>query len=285
VPHDDASRIRPGAADGLAFVEAELNYLRPMAEKPYTLAYYTEPGDLPTNAVYDAHLMPIRDARPIAAEASLDVEGFTLATRPSAVTDWYDEGQLDGLCHEEAARLVADITGASRVEVFDHTLRIRRDDVADRTPGTARLPVMRVHNDYTEISGPQRVRDLMPDEAEALLEKRFAFINVWRPIKGPVLDTPLAVCDARSVAPDDFVASDMVYKDRKGEIFVNTFSPAHRWFYVSKMTTDEALLIKCYDSRRDVARFTAHSAFTDPTTPADAPARASIEIRTVAFFD
>ncbi len=168
--------------------------------------------------------------------------------------------------------------------MFDHTLRIRRGDIADRTPGMARLPVTRVHNDYTEISGPQRVRDLLPDEADELLKRRFAFINVWRPIRGPVLDTPLAVADARSVAPDDFVASDMVYKDRKGEIYVNTFSPAHRWFYFPRMRTDEAMLIKCYNSRKDVARFTAHTAFTDPTTPPDAEPRASIEIRTVAFF-
>jgi hypothetical protein len=282
---DDARHIDADPTEGLAFVEGEMNYLRPMAEKPYTLAYYTEPGDLPTNAVYDAHRMRVFDARPIAAEASLDVEGFALATRPSAVTDWYDEAQLDGVCHDEAVQLVKDVTGASRVQVFDHTLRIRRDDIADRTPRMARLPVLRVHNDYTEWSGPQRVRDVLPDEADELLKKRFAFINVWRPIKGPVLDTPLAVCDARSVAPDEFIASDMVYKDRKGEIYVNVYSPRHRWFYVPRMTTDEALLIKCYDSRRDVARFTAHSAFVDPTTPADAPRRASIEIRTVAFFD
>jgi hypothetical protein len=266
-------------------VQAELNYLRPMAEKPYTLAYYTEPGELPTNAVYDAHVLPIHDAWPIAQTASLDVEGFALATRASSVTDWFDEAQLDGVCHDEAAALVADLTGAGRVQVFDHTLRIRRDGVADRTPGIARLPVLRVHNDYTEISGPQRVRDVLPDEAEDLLSRRFAFINVWRPIKGPVIDTPLAVCDARTVPPQDFIASDMVYKDRRGEIYVNTYSPAHRWFYFPRMTTGEAMLIKCYDSRPDVARFTAHTAFVDPTTPPDAEPRASIEIRTVAFFD
>jgi hypothetical protein len=282
---DDARPIQTDPTEGLAFVEADMNYLRPMAEKPYTLAYYAEPGELPTNAVYDAHRMRIYDARPIAADASLDVEGFAFATRPSAVTDWYDEDQLNGLCHEEAAQLVKDVTGASRVEVFDHTLRVRREDIADRTPGMARLPVLRAHNDYTETSGPQRVRDVLPDEAEALLQHRVAFINVWRPIRGPVIDTPLAVCDARSAAPGDFVASDMVYKDRRGEIHVNTFSPSHRWFYVPRMTTDEALLIKCYDSRRDVARFTAHSAFIDPTTPTGAEPRASIEIRTVAFFE
>jgi hypothetical protein len=274
----------PTAAPG-ASVIAELNYLRPMAEKPYTLAYQTVNGQPATNAVYEAHEIAIHDARPVAGELSLDRQGFALARQPTAVTDYYDEAQLDTVCHDEAARLVAEATGASRVVVFDHTLRVRRDDIQDRTPGMARLPVMRVHCDYTEGSGPQRVRDLMGEEAEALLKKRFAFVNVWRPIKGPVEDTPLAVCDASTSTETDMVASDMVYRDRTGEILVTTFSPAHRWYYFPKMRTDEAMLIKCYDSRRDVARFAAHSAFTDPTTPPGAPARESIEIRTVAFFD
>lgn len=267
-------------------VEAGLFYLKPMAEKPYTVAYRTtETGELPTNAVYEERKVVVRDARPIAPELSLDREGVAFTSSPSRVTNFYDEAQLDTLAHAEAAELVARVTGASRVEVFDHTLRRRAPQVPDRTPGLARQPVMRVHNDYTEGSGPQRVRDLTGDEAEALLKRRFAFINVWRPLAGPVLDTPLAVCDARSVDPADWVGCDMVYQDRRGEIYVNTFNPAHRWLYFPKMTADEVILIKCYDTRHDVARFAPHTAFTDPTTPEDALPRESIEIRTVAFFD
>lgn len=272
--------------DQRADVEAGLFYLKPMAEKPYTLAYRTtEAGELPTNAVYEEHKVLIHDARRGAQDLDLDREGAAFTTYPSRVRDFYDEAELDTAAHAEAAAIVAKVTGASRVEVFDHTLRRRNSETPDRTSGLPRQPVMRVHNDYTEGSGPQRVRDLMGDEAEALLGKRYAFINVWRPLKGPVLDTPLAVCDARSVKPSDWVASDMVYKDRRGEIYVTTFSPEHRWLYFPKMTPDEVILIKCYDTVRDVARFAPHSAFTDPTTPADAPPRESIEIRTVAFFD
>ncbi len=285
MPSDVIDRPGEGAAAHGASVRAQLHYLTPMAEKPYTLAYQAVNGEPATNAVYEARAMDIADARPIAAELSLDREGFELRVKPSAVTDWYDEAQLDTVCHDEAAALVAEATGASRVIVFDHTLRVRRTDIADRTPGMARLPVMRVHCDYTEGSGPQRVRDLTGGEAEALLKKRFAFINVWRPIKGPVIDTPLAVCDTTTTAPQDMVDSDMVYPDRKGEILVVSWSPAHRWYYIPRMRTDEALLIKCYDSRRDVARFCPHTAFEDPTTPSDAAPRESIEIRTVAFFD
>lgn len=280
----DASSVgRAAEAQG---VRAGLFYLRPMAEKPYTVAYRTtEAGELPTNAVYDEHEVLICDARPFASSLDLDREGAAFAKSPSRVRDFYDEAELDSTAHAEAAEIVARVTGASRVEVFDHTLRRRNSDTPDRSAGVPRQPVMRVHNDYTEGSGPQRVRDLMGEEAEALLGKRYAFINVWRPLKGPVVDTPLAVCDARSVAPADWVACDMVYKDRKGEIYVTTYSPQHRWLYFPRMTPDEVILIKCYDTERDVARFAPHSAFTDPTTPEDAPPRESIEIRTVAFFD
>ena len=276
----------PTRVDSLPSVEAGLFYLKPMAEKPYTVAYrITETGELPTNAVYEEHQVPIRDARPVAPELDLDLQGVAFVRSPSVVRDFYDEAELDSVAHAEAAALVAKVTGASRVEVFDHTLRRRNSDTPDRSAGVPRQPVMRVHNDYTEGSGPQRVRDLMGEEADRLLQTRYAFINVWRPLKGPVVDTPLAVCDARSVAPSDWVGCDMVYKDRRGEIYVTTYSPEHRWLYFSRMTPDEAILIKCFDTRHDVARFAPHSAFTDPTTPEGAAPRESIEIRTVAFFE
>jgi hypothetical protein len=148
-----------------------------------------------------------------------------------------------------------------------------------------REPVKRAHNDYTVKSGPQRVRDLLNGEAEELLKHRFAVINVWRPIKGPVETSPLAVCDARSIAFADWVAQDLIYQDRVGETYAITYNPAHRWFYFPRMRTDEVLLIKCYDSKEDGrARFAAHTAFDDPTTPPGAAPRESIEIRTLAFF-
>ena len=100
---------------------------------------------------------------------------------------------------------------------------------------------------------------------------------------GPLRDSPLAVCDATSVAFTDFVPSDLVYRDRTGETYRLRYNPAHRWFYVPEMRVDEAILIKCYDSAQDKARFTAHSAFEDPTAPKNVLPRESIELRTLAF--
>jgi hypothetical protein len=203
--------------------------------------------------------------------------------RSSAVRDFYDEDELRRVYYPEAERLVAEVTGATRVLVFDHTVRRRVWGGVDRSAGTPRQPVTAVHNDYTINSGPQRVRDLMAEEAEELLNHRFEIVNVWRPIRGPLRDAPLAVCDATTVAFTDFVPSDLVYRDRTGETYRVKYNPAHRWFYVPEMQPDEALLIKCYDSATDKARFTAHSAFEDPSAPADVLPRESIELRTLVF--
>jgi hypothetical protein len=174
-------------------------------------------------------------------------------------------------------------TSAARVVVFDHTLRTADDD--DRAARQIREVVRRVHNDYTEWSAPQRVRDVVPDEADALLARRFAIVQVWRPIHHPVETFPLAICDARSLSPDDLVVSERRYPDRVGQTYAITYNPAHRWYWFPRMQRHEALVFKVYDSVKDGrARFTAHTAFEDPTSPPNARPRESIEIRTLAFF-
>src|SRR5580692_6323023 len=126
----------------------------------------------------------------------------------------------------------------------------------------------------------------IPAKPTRLLRRRVAIVNLWRPIKSPVLDAPLAVCDARSVTPEDLVASELVYRDRRGETYNLVYNPSQRWFYAPEMRTDEVLLLKCFDSRDDgaVSRFAPHTAFTDPTAPQDAPPRESIELRTFFIF-
>jgi hypothetical protein len=272
----------------LGSVEAVLNYLIPMREKPRSYTYDPPPGVPVRNSKYEAREVAVRDARPLLLELSLDRHGFKLLRQETNVADLYDEAALKAIYYPEMERLVAAATGANRVLVFDHTLRNGKHatpDAISRDENGVREPVKRAHNDYTVKSGPQRVRDLLNGEADELLKHRFAVINVWRPIKGPVESSPLAVCDARSIAFEDWVAQDLIYRDRVGETYAITYNPAHRWFYFPKMRTDEVLLIKCYDSKEDGrARFAAHTAFDDPTTPANAAPRESIEIRTLAFF-
>lgn len=275
--------VRADATIELPAVEAELNYLAPMSERPRNYTYEPPPGVPRSNVVAEAHTLPIRDARPIASTLSFDREGFAVVRQQSKVRDFYDDEEVRGTYYAEAERLIKEATGADRVVIFDHTVRRRVPGAEDRRD-RLRQPVARVHVDHTEKSAAQRVRDLIPDEAEKLLRGRVQIVNLWRPILGPLRDSPLAVCDARSVAPQDLVASDLVYPHRTGETYQVRYNPAHRWFYVPAMEAYEALLLKCYDSETDGrARFTPHSAFTDPTTPADAPPRESIEVRSLVF--
>jgi hypothetical protein len=276
--------LSPAIVASLPYVDAALNYLAPMTEKPRNYTFEPPPGVPQSNAVFESRRLPVFNLRPVADQVSLDREGVALVQHRSAVVDFYDEGELETVYYPEAEALVAAATGARRVVVFDHTIRRRIAGTADRTAGAPRQPVPRVHNDYTVKSAPQRVRDLLGDEAEAALEGRFAVINVWRPIRGPLRDAPLAVCDATTADFGDFVAQDLVYPDRVGETYLVRHNPAHRWYYVPDMQADEALLLKCYDSAEDgTARFAPHTAFEDPTATHVLP-RESIELRTLVFY-
>jgi hypothetical protein len=262
-------------------VRAALNYLAEMDEKPATYMY-KEPG-LPTRTWrFSEHVVTIHNGRPLIGTLSLSRQGFELVRSETSVVNFYDEDEVRRVYYSECERLVKEVTGAARVFVFDHNVRC--GPMAKRGENGAREPVKAAHNDYTLKSGPQRVRDLMGGQAEELLKNRFAVINVWRPINGPVEESPLAVCDARSMAQRDFVATDLKYRDRTGEVYSVGYNPDHRWYYFPLMRRDEALLLKCYDSDERHTRFTAHTAFADPNSRPDAPPRESIEVRTLVFF-
>lgn len=264
-------------------VEATVNYIADMPERPAFYLYEPPPGTPWRNTKGDKRRLPIADARTLAPLPTLDTEGFALVPFTTAVASLYDADAVRGRYYHEVEGLVRDVTGAARVLAFDHNLRNAAVD--RRQADGIQAPVRYAHNDYTERSAPQRVRDLFPAaEAAVLLRGRFAVVNVWKPIRGPVENAPLAVCDARTIQPPDLVATDLRYRDRMGEVYSMRFNPAHRWFYFSAMRADEAMLLKCYDSDRDRARFTAHTAFDDPTSPTEGAPRESIEVRTLAFF-
>ena len=263
-------------------VETTLNYAAPMEERPYNYTYRPPAGEAISNTRVDRRRVVVHDARAL-AESSLDVQGFALVRFASSLGNAYDPKEVERVYYPEVEGLVRRSTGAQRVLVFDHN--VRNTDRAQKGSELSQAPVHFVHNDYTLRSGPQRVRDLVGgDEVEALLRRRFAVINVWRPIRGPVQRSPLAFCDASSLAQRDFVPTDLRYRDRVGEVYSLTYRPDHRWFYYPRMQATEALLLKCYDSDPKRACFTAHTAIEDPSSPTGAAARESIEVRTLAFF-
>jgi len=264
-------------------IEATVNYLLDTGIAPFT--YTGGPGstEMRTGSAPDPHRVVIRNGRLAADRFSLEREGFRFVRHDTKVGDFFAEDEVRQAYYPEMEALVRAESGASRIVVFDHTLRTADDDL--RETRKIREVVRRVHNDYTEWSGPQRVRDLVPNEADELLRRRFAIVQVWRPIRHPVETFPLAICDAQSLSPKDLVISERRYPNRIGQTYAVTYSPEHRWYWFPHMRRNEALVFKVYDSLRDGrARWTAHTAFDDPTAPPHARPRESIEIRTLAFF-
>jgi hypothetical protein len=230
------------------------------------------PGDISRRktGVLDMRPMPVENGRPLAATFKLEKNGFVFVEHKTAVKDFFDEEELKLVYYREVEELIKRESGATRVVAVD---------------GLIREPVVSAQNDYTEWSGPQRVRDLLPDEAEALLQKHFAIIQVWRAINQPIESNPLAMVDAHTIAFDDLLIAERRYPDRIGQTYRLAYNPKHRWIYFPRMTRDEALVFKVFDSMKDGrARFTAHTSFTDPATPPGAPPRQSIEARALAFF-
>ena len=264
-------------------IEATVNYVQNNGEKLFT--YTGAPGgnDKRSGGTYDPRTVKIHNGRLETDRFVLDRDGFRFVGHPTKMRDFYDEDEIRRVYYPEMVELIKAESGAKRVVVFDHTLRTADDEL--REAKKIREVVRRAHNDYTEWSGPQRVRDIVPDEAEDLLKRRFAIVQVWRPIRHPVETFPLAICDARSVAFDDFIISERIYQDRKGQTYACAYNPNHHWYWFPRMRREEALVFKVYDSQKEgVARWTAHTAFEDPTTPPNARPRESIEIRTLAFF-
>jgi hypothetical protein len=268
--------------DAADTIQADLIYL---ARPDRLVTRVAAPGgrDERLGGENETHRVAIHDGRPGADRFRFEREGFRFVPHRSRVADFYDEAEVRRVYYPECEALIREVSGAKRVVVFDHTLRTASAE--ERETRKIRDIVSRVHNDYTEWSGPQRVRDVMGDEAAALLKGRFAIIQVWRPVGHPVESHPLAICDAQTVRPESLVVNERHYPGRVGQTYAITYDPGQRWYWFPQMRPDEALVFKVYESLRDGrARWTAHTAFADPAAPAHARPRESIEIRTLAFF-
>ena len=267
-------------------MQADITYTRDTGEKLVNETFGPNNIRRRTSGTEELHRVEISNGRE-ARDLGIDSNGFMLVEHRTAMRDFFDAKELKQVYYPEVEALVKRVAGASRVIVFDHTLRSGSE--AEREAKLIREPVLSAHNDYTEWSGPQRVRDLMGAEAESLLQRRFAIIQVWRAAYAnaadPIRSNPLAMTDARSVAPDDLLIAERRYPNRVGQTYRLKYNPAHRWFYFPEMRRDEAIVFKVFDSLKDGrARFTPHTSFDDPSTPPGAPARQSIEARAIAFF-
>jgi hypothetical protein len=266
-------------------IRAKFNYIVDTGVPPVRYIDWPEMAHKAIPPQYREYEMTVRNGRPLRDTFDFNTHGFVFVEHRTQVRAFTDEAERKRVYDPEVQALIKKHSGASDVIVFDHTIRISDEDMQKAVD--ARPTVKSVHNDYTEASAPRRLREIVGDkEAERRFKKRWAIVQVWRPIRGKVLIDPLGICDGRTIPQQGFIRVERRYKYRTGEVYHIAHNPAHEWFYFPQMERDEALVFKVFDSdATKPSRFTAHSAFDDPATPADAPPRESIETRTFAFFD
>ncbi|WP_454743277.1 CmcJ/NvfI family oxidoreductase [Cupriavidus necator] len=238
---------------------------------------YRKPGTAPRSVV-------VQSAWPRSATLTLDRQGFKAVRMEEPFHDYDNDAAIRSVYFRQVRDLLRRETGATRVELFDYTIR-RSSTTLTNQSEVNRPPSMLAHVDYTADSARKRVRDIFPHEADALLSRRVMMVNVWKPLFRKVESYPLALCDATSHREDDFIKMDLVYCDRRGEILVMLARPYHQWYYFPMMTEKDAILLKTFDSMEDGrSRFVGHAAIEDPNTPANAPPRESIEVRAMVFY-
>jgi len=269
-------------------VEAEVIYQAPM-DHPATFYLGGEEGDK-DDVVNDVRIVPIHNVR--GEQLSYDREGFAIFPHKTAVSDFRDPDQVLQIYRPELEEFVRAVTGASKVAVWrGGALRLAPRSKDFGAPGTT-YPSPTIHGDYTENSAPGVVTGLIgAEEAKARLKKRYAIFSLWRAFSEPPQDVPLCLCDASTVKDEERQLGHVYYG--KGPLEKRMHlegtgylcSPAHRWCYFRDMHKHEVLFIKTFDSDDTKAWRVPHTSFIDPSAPADAPPRQSIDIRAVAFWD
>ncbi len=280
----DMSDVSVLSREDQDFVESELYYV--VDDGKPSIRYIDWPEEAHNERLpeYQPRLTKIHNGRKAAEPFELQKHGFVFVQHDTAVQDFFDEDEVTRVYYPEVERLILAQSGAARVVVFDHT--VRTTDPRHHASGWIRNTVKSVQNDYSERSAPKRVRDILPpDEAEAALKRRYAIIQVWRSVAPMVESEPLAMCDGRTIPETGFIRNERRYRDRTAETYHIAYNPSHRWVYFPFMTRNEALVFKVFDSDASAGvRFTAHTSFTDPTSPLDAKPRESIEMRALVFY-
>ena len=289
IPYVGVGRLFPAPASTPS-VMASLSYAAASTNRAVCHMYTLPDGRAPEDCEFEECHTKITDMRYAEVPPVIEREGFALWDAPSTVKDFADHSAIERIYYGEMAELALLATGANQAIVFDHVIRKResgRPALGLGRHGDGSRPGAngRVHNDYSEHSGQRRLGLVMEKLGRRLPAQRYAIVNIWRSIGGPIMDTPLALCDGRTVSTLDLISTELRFPDRVGEIYLLRHSPAHRWFYYSFMDRHEALVFKQFDSQINmVTRLTPHAAFDLPRIPDEAPLRHSLEVRCLVLY-
>jgi hypothetical protein len=279
-----STTVDPAVA-GRTIVEAGIDFLAAgtqSLQRPFMYPRETPDGAEAPTARFVSHVVGIEDVR-AGEPLRLEEHGAALVHWPTRVRRFSDDAHVRERYYPESAEIIRAALGADRVIVFDHNVRRGSALPLEAERHDLSRPVPRAHTDYTPASALRRLRQELGARAEESLS-RYLQVNLWRPLRGPVRDAPLALCDGASVTPRALRTVELRYPDRTGEIYYLVHEPRQRWYFAADMSVDEAWLLKNFDSAPPgPARAAPHSAFTDPRYPNASP-RESIEVRALAIF-
>ncbi|CCU80561.1 CmcJ-like methyltransferase [Blumeria hordei DH14] len=249
-----------------------------LVEKPYELNYEPQVGqprtNMTINPVKDLSVTDIRNSK---SKYSFDKHGFEVVNIDSPLThaEYDDETKVIGAYFSKVAEVLKRFLGAERVQVFDYTARSR---------GVLHVPDVRA--DTTPQQTRKLIERMSPNEAETLLKKRHQYINVWKPLRGPVDEWPLALCDPSSVEKSDYIARDYVEVDSFIETYHLYQRASQKWYYLSNQTEQEAWVFLQSDSKPGSKMGVPHCSIpVRQDREQKAILRESIEVRVLAFYD
>lgn len=263
----------------------------PEDEKPYHLMYGDLSGLPKTNLVRQWRDTVIKDIR--GSEDTLDYDKTGIAIRRldsrMSYDDFADDARITGVYYRELEKFLERLLGAKAVIVFRHCIRKRHPSfpVSIGEKYDFEQPTSIAHVDATALSTIEELSKHEKRLADAVVGstiKRVQWVNVWKPLRGPVNDWPLAFCDASTVETKDLAVTDMVYPTYYTENLSVAYNDDRRWYYLSDHQPDELIIFKQSDTEPESLPGVPHTSFSNPSAdPAESP-RESIEARALVIY-
>ncbi|KAI6085773.1 hypothetical protein F4821DRAFT_279102 [Hypoxylon rubiginosum] len=270
-------------------VPTSINYYKDLGDGSLPMPIVIADNTVKNERPHTPQPVTVRDVSGEEEKYALDSHGFQFLAHQSQLSGlraFQDDDLVKAEYYPETAQLLKNVTGASRVFIFDHKTRCGPSNWHKLGKGnrSSRGPLLRAHVDQSYAGAELVLRRWFSGEADELVKKRYQIINLWRPIK-PILKDPLAVADATSISDSDLVAASIIYPADRDETWTIKPSASHRWYFKYAQRPDEVLLIKCFDSDEGVpARRAPHTAFENAEEK-DGESRESIETRALVFYD
>ncbi|KAF2189237.1 hypothetical protein K469DRAFT_683670 [Zopfia rhizophila CBS 207.26] len=256
--------------------------------KPYSLRF--APERIPqTNLKPEKHSVYIRDLREASKEEKIDFNscGFGVLHMDSSLTykDFFCRDIVESIYYFEVEEMLKAVFNAKSVYVLDHALRIRHGQFPTSTGENYdyEQPTSLAHVDFTRDSARDASCQFLDLEAKSLLDASWKCVNVWKPLKGPVRDWPLALCSVTSMDFEkDSIPGDVVSQCGPIEDIHIHYNPTQKWYYLSDQEPSELLIFRSSDSEGNLGA--PHASFPLPRSMSDETPRESIDLRAFLFF-